>query len=98
MVTQVLQQQHAAVRERFAFRFSLATDAVGGELNRCAKQLRQPRGNRPQAVFRVGLALGASQVRAQNEPRTFGDGQARSEERRVGKEYRDRWARGTEKE
>src|SRR5438128_2832738 len=64
MVTQVLQQQHAAVRERFAFRFSLATDAVGGELNRCAQQLRQPRGNRPQAVFRVGLALGPPRCEA----------------------------------
>ena len=68
MEAQVFEQQHAAVLKRLRRRFRLRTNAIGREGHGLAQQLRQARGSGFETVFGIHLALGAAQVRGQDQP------------------------------
>ena len=67
VVADVFEQQHPAVSQRATLRFGLRTHAVRRKVHGRARQFRQARRHRLQAVFRIGLALGTPQVRRQHQ-------------------------------
>ena len=69
VVAHVLEQQHAAIGERAAPGLGVRAHAIRCKLHRRAQQLRELCRHRPQAVFRIGLALRPSQMRRQHKPR-----------------------------
>src|SRR5438045_9672971 len=79
---QVFEQQNVAILERCHLFLDLWAHAVGREGDGPAQELREPRCHRSQAHPGVGLALGPSQVRGQD--------QARAVLRRI----LNRWERG----
>ena len=69
MKANILEQKHAAIGERAALGLRLGTDAIRGKFHRRSHEFRKFGRRRPQAVFRIGFAFGAAQVRGQHQTR-----------------------------
>ncbi len=67
METHIFEQQHFPIAQRFRFRFSFRTHAIGDKRYRLAKQFLQARCHRRKAVLRVHFAFGPSEMRGENQ-------------------------------
>src|SRR5688500_7685128 len=69
MKTQVFEQQHVTVLEPRDFLFRLLSDAVFGEGDGCAEQLREVFGDGSEAVLFRALAFRPTEMRGEDDPR-----------------------------
>ena len=72
---QVLQQRHRAGAQIVDHLAGAVAHRLVGQRDVGAEQLRQPRGDRLERVLLVGLALGAPEVRGEDDPRPLLDRQ-----------------------
>ena len=69
VVAKVFENNELTLFERSRARRDILTDAIGQELNPTRKELPQSLGNRCKREFGNALALGASEMRADGNPR-----------------------------